>query len=122
MFDRRHAGPPFLRRSDRPRRKAAAAVRADIVQLGLDAVGAERAFESADAGVRRVRRQVLVAIFAVRPELQRHGYLASLESESKSVSSCWVPHTPPHLSPLWERSDRIGDAIRVRGYSPSDRP
>ena len=72
MFSHRHSGTPFLRRADRPGGKTATAVRADIVQLALDAVHAERAFERTDARFRRVRRQVLVAIFAVRPELQRH--------------------------------------------------
>src|SRR5580692_6384145 len=72
MFSDRHAGTPLLRGPDRPWGKTAAAVRADIVQSGLDAVRAERAFERTDARFRRVRRQVLVAIFAVRPELQRH--------------------------------------------------
>ena len=72
MFSDRHAGTPLLRGPDRPWGKTAAAVRADIVQPGLDAVRAERAFERTNARLRRVRRQVLVAIFAVRPELQRH--------------------------------------------------
>ncbi len=63
---------PFPRRPDRSRRKAAAAVRADIVQSGLDAVGAEGAFIAADPSLQRSRRQVPVAIFAVRPKLQRH--------------------------------------------------
>ena len=70
-----HAGPPLGRGPDRPRRKTAAAVRADIVQLVVDAIRAERAFVGTDPRVRRIRRQVLVAIFAVRPELQRHGRL-----------------------------------------------
>ena len=72
-----HARPPLVRGPDRPRHKAAAAVRADIVQLVLDAIRAERAFIGADPRVHRIRRQVLVAIFAVRPELQRHGRLVS---------------------------------------------
>ena len=69
----RQSRPPLLRWSNRPRRKAAAAVRADIVQFRLDAIRAERAFVRADAGFRRIRRQVFVAIFAIRPKLQRHG-------------------------------------------------
>ena len=59
-------------RPDRPRHEAAAAVRADIVQLGLDAIGAEGALVAADARLGRCRRQVLVAIFAVGPKLERH--------------------------------------------------
>jgi len=70
-----NARPPFIRRPDRPRRKAAAAVRADIVQLVLGAVGAEGALIAADARLRRRWRKVLVAIFAVRSQLQRHGGL-----------------------------------------------
>src|SRR5690348_2736474 len=67
-----HAGTPFPRRTDRPRHEAAAAIGTDIEEPGLDAVRAERAFIAADAGVFRIRRQILVAIFAVRPQLQRH--------------------------------------------------
>ena len=76
LLRHRHARPPFLRGPDRPRHKTAAAVRADIVQLVLDAVRAERAFIGADPRLRRIRRQVLVAIFAVRSKLQRHDRLA----------------------------------------------
>jgi hypothetical protein len=39
-----HPRPPLGRGADRPRRKTAAAVRADIVQLGLNAIRAECAF------------------------------------------------------------------------------
>jgi hypothetical protein len=70
------ACPPGLGRADRPRRKAAAAVRADITELGLGAIRTERAFIGADPGVSCARRQVLVAIFAVRSQLQRHRRLS----------------------------------------------
>src|SRR5882757_4297311 len=69
----RQPGAPFLCRPDRPRDETATAVRAYVVTLVLDAVRAERAFVSADARFHRMRRKILVAIFAVRPELQRHG-------------------------------------------------
>src|SRR5215472_13606651 len=64
------AGAPFVLRADRARRETAAAIRADIVQHILDALGAERALKAADAGVRRARRQILVAVLAIGPELQ----------------------------------------------------
>ena len=63
---------PGLRRPDRPRLEVAAAVRADVAQHAVDARGAEGALVGADARVRRVRGQVLVAQLAVRPQLQ-HG-------------------------------------------------
>ena len=63
---------PIGLRPDWTRRKAAAAIRADVEQSGLDAVRTERAFIGADPRIRCVRRQVAVAIFAVRSELQRH--------------------------------------------------
>jgi hypothetical protein len=68
-----YASTPWLCGPDRPRCKAAAAVRANIFDFGLDAIRAKRAFIAADAGFCCVRRQVLVAIFAVRSKLQRHG-------------------------------------------------
>src|ERR1041385_125780 len=73
-----NAGLPFLRGPDRPRRKAAAGVRAYIVQFVVDAVCTEGAFIAADARLRRMRRKILVAEFAVRPKLQRHGALVTL--------------------------------------------
>lgn len=68
----RHPWPPFPCWPDRPRDKSAAAVRAHIAELVLDAVRTERAFIATDARLRRIGRKVLVAIFAVGPELQRH--------------------------------------------------
>src|SRR5882757_702522 len=76
----RQPGTPFLCRPDRPRDETAAAVRAYIVQLVLDAVRTERALVSADARFHRMRRKILVAIFAVRPELQRHGRLVMVNA------------------------------------------
>ena len=76
LFRKADTGPPFPRRTDRPGRKAAAAIRADIAEFGFHAAGAERAFIGADARVHCRWRQVLVAKFAVRSELQGHGGLA----------------------------------------------
>jgi hypothetical protein len=47
--------------------------------MGRDAIGAERAFVAADAGIRGVRRQILVAPFAVGSELQ---------AAAASIASC----------------------------------
>src|SRR5579871_2172496 len=67
-----YARPPFLGRAYWPGYESAAAIRADIVEFLLGAIGAEGALVAANARLRRMRRQVLVAIFAVRPKLQRH--------------------------------------------------
>src|SRR5262245_17948833 len=67
-----YARPPFACGPDRARDEAAAAVRADVEQLGLDAIRAERAFIRANPRIHCIRRQVEVAIFAVRSKLQRH--------------------------------------------------
>src|ERR1700692_3046332 len=101
VFSDRHAGTPLLRGPERPWGKTAAAVRADIVQPGLDAVRAERAFVRTDARFRRVRRQVLVAIFAVRPELQRHGQLILLRGAEWSKIAWPIRMTNlPRFQPL----------------------
>src|ERR1700709_353757 len=55
-----HAGTPFRRRPDRTRHKPAAAVRADIAELALDAIRTERALIGADPRFRCIRRQILV--------------------------------------------------------------
>src|SRR5579862_1665753 len=65
--------PPFGCRADRPRLKTAAAVRADVEQYVVDAVGAEDAFKGADARNSRCRWQIAVAAFAVRSQLKGHG-------------------------------------------------
>jgi len=64
VFDELGRGP------DRPRHEVAATVGADAAQDLVDAASAERALERADPGVGTVRRQVGVAAFAVRAELQ----------------------------------------------------
>src|ERR1700735_2640163 len=71
-----YAGAPGCSRPDRPRRDTAAAVRANIKKLVVDTVRAERALIAADARFRRARWEIPVAIFAVRPKLQRHGRLS----------------------------------------------
>ena len=72
LFLGAHAGSPFPHRPYRPRGKSAAAVRTDIVEFALGAFSAKCAFVTADARFRCVGRKILVAIFAVRPKLQRH--------------------------------------------------
>ena len=47
-------------------------VRADILQFFFNAIRAECAFVRTDAGCRRIWRQILVAILAIRSKLQSH--------------------------------------------------
>lgn len=60
---------------NRTRRKAAAAVRADVLQQALGALRAKRAFEGADPRLRGVGGQRLVAVLAGWPEFE-HGYVS----------------------------------------------
>src|ERR1700761_6754642 len=67
----------LLQRPRRPRRtlhEVTAAIRAEAAQASSGTVGAEGAFIGADQRVRRAVRQVLVAAFAVRAEIE-HGFL-----------------------------------------------
>jgi hypothetical protein len=64
------ASPGDLR-SDWPGAKTAAAIRADIIQEGFDACGAEGAFKRANAGLERIGRKRLVALLAVRSQRER---------------------------------------------------
>src|SRR5690348_7219082 len=72
-FRHGQAGPPLLRGADRPRLESAAAIWTDIAELCFDALRAEGAFVRADARIGGVRRQVLVAIFAIGSKRERHG-------------------------------------------------
>src|SRR5882757_11410637 len=77
LFSQADAGAPLGGGPDRPRHEPTAAIGADIEQHILDARRAERAFIAADAGVGCVGRQILLAAFAVGPELQ-HGFAPRL--------------------------------------------
>ena len=57
-------------RADRPPRKLAAAIRAGAAEHAVRAIGAERAFERADHGFARCRRQILVAAFAIGTQFE----------------------------------------------------
>ena len=76
LLDDADPGPPLGCGPDRSRCEAASAVRAYIVQFVVGTISAERAFVGAYPRFHCVRRQVLVAIFAVRAELQSHDGLA----------------------------------------------
>ena len=112
LLDDAHARPPLLRRPDRPRRKTAAAVRADIVKLGLDAIRAERAFIGADPRLRRIRRQVLVAIFAVRPKLQRHDRFISVDTGSSQIECAIRMAKFPRFAPC-QASSALSGSFRA---------
>tara|TARA_Y100000052_G_scaffold27590_2_gene37015 strand:- start:4497 stop:4757 length:261 start_codon:yes stop_codon:yes gene_type:complete len=68
----RHTGSVRLRGADRARDKTTAAIGADILQPGLNAVGAEGAFIAANTGVGGVGRKICIAEFAIRSEVQGH--------------------------------------------------
>jgi hypothetical protein len=65
---------PICRRSDRSRNEPAAAIGTDIFQNAIDAVHAEGALIRADARLKRIRRQRLIAMLASRSEF-KHGVL-----------------------------------------------
>lgn len=66
---------PTLRRSNRPGNEPAAAVGADIMQHVLHTRRTERTLIGADARLKRIRRQRLIAVLASRSEF-KHGVLA----------------------------------------------
>ena len=70
-FRKAQAGAPLGGRPDRAGDEAAAAIRADIEQHAIHARGAEGAFIGTDPRLGRVRRKVLVAIFAIGTKFQR---------------------------------------------------
>src|SRR6185436_5204811 len=68
---------PVLRRPDRPRDEAAAAVGADVAEHALDAGCAERALVAADPRRGGIGRQRLVAVLATRAKLQHHSAMVA---------------------------------------------
>ncbi len=63
----------FFRRPDRAADELATAIRTPPVQDLLGASAAERAFERAHPRLHRIGRQILVAAFAIRPQLEHRG-------------------------------------------------
>src|SRR5450432_339188 len=78
---------PVRRRADGPGHETAAAVRADVVQHGVHARGAKRAFVGADPRFQRGRGQRLVALLARGPKLEH--------SSSTSMPGVRFAGTPP---------------------------
>jgi hypothetical protein len=89
--------------------------------MPLDAIGAEGAFERADARFGRVRRQVLVAIFAIRPKFERHVFLAHAKDPKRGPAVRGAQPKPTSMSkasrPLQNRVDPFGElhAVPMRG-------
>ena len=98
----RDARSPLPRRPDRSRCKAAAAVRADIEKPVLDAGRAEGAFIGTDPRVLRGWRKILVAIFAIWSELQRHWLRPARSSNVRSLQIAGVPRMTrfPRFAPM----------------------
>ena len=57
------------RRTDRPAFEAAAIIETDVVQVRLNAIATKRVLINADNRAGRSRRNVLIAILAIQPEL-----------------------------------------------------
>src|SRR5579862_2312981 len=96
------AGPPRLPRPDRPAHELSAAVRADVEQDRLDALGAECAFVAADPRIGRVRRQICVAEFAVGTQSE-HGFLRAsrgLDVAAQARSYRYRDSNFPAMMPL----------------------
>ena len=66
---------PIRRRSNRSRDKSTAAIRTDISQNAFDAGGAEGALIGADARLKRIRQQRLIAMLTSRSKF-KHGVLS----------------------------------------------
>lgn len=76
---------PIRRRSDRSRYEPAAAIWANISQNAVDAGGAEGALIGADAYLKRIRRQRLIAVFASRSEFK----YGTLDLELPETGNQW---------------------------------
>src|SRR5207248_3113141 len=81
-YDRRRIVRQLIRRTDRAGREIAAAIGAHAAQPGFDAITAEGAFKSADHGVCRSGRQVLVAAFAIGTQFQQDQMISTLSTST----------------------------------------
>lgn len=77
---------PIRRRPDRSRSESAAAVRAHILQNGIDTGDAKRALVAANARLQRVRRQRLVAVLTGRSEFKHSTSLSATDKRPLSTS------------------------------------
>jgi len=73
-------------RADRARHKPATAIRTNVKQHPLDAIGAERALIAADARLRRGRRQRLVAVLARRTQLEHRAPYSAMTTPEPPIS------------------------------------
>src|SRR5262245_7462267 len=102
----------------RTARKLAAAVRTGSAEDVCGTVSAKRALEGADHRLSRMRRQVLVAAFAVRPELQHWRLphltgsctVTSLVPSGNVASTCtsWIISATPSIT--WARDTTCAPA------------
>jgi rhodanese-related sulfurtransferase len=100
---------------DRAWLESAAAVRADIGQHRLNAVRAERALVTANPGIRRMRRKVLVAILTIGPQLQpvRQSFGESCQQPSGAkvlAMIAFLSHLfrrPREAAPTWIECDEL---------------
>jgi len=119
MLCDRDARPPFSFGTNRPWRKSAPAIRTYVRKLGLGTVHAEGALIAANARLRRMRRQILIAILAVRPKLQRHDlYLHKVVGSSQIEPTFRMTNFPRFRTNLPKRSD---DFIERNYPSPATR-
>ena len=111
----RYALPPFLRRPERSRCKSAAAIRAHVAELGLDAIGTEGALITADPSFGRIRPKILVARFAVRSKLQRHdGRILQRSSMSKSCCYFFDRHSSSSSAISAVAGSRMAEGVRKK--------
>src|SRR3954451_10475366 len=109
----RYPRTPFRCRPDRAWHETAAAVRANILELALDAIRTERALIAANSGVHRIWRKIPIAKFAVGPELQRHGFA----SRSRTIIANQVPDAMtnnPRFQPSSLAMNGMNGALRLR--------
>ncbi len=126
--------------ADRPGRESAAAIRTDVDQDIIHAFGAKGALAGADPRFCRFRRQVLVAIFAVRSEFEPHLQLPSLKQSWTAAPGKfgfpWRRRKSPSLAALiackafracvnclgfsWIPSSETSDFNVLRGNRPGE--
>jgi hypothetical protein len=90
LFNKAHIRPPFGNGANRPSDETAAAIRTYVEQHAFNAMRAERTFVCANERIGRLRRKILVAVFAIWSELKHRLFGRSASNADLAALPHWI--------------------------------